>query len=81
MRTSNASSRSARSVRSGAAGSGASGATDPLEAVGTLAPSGVTHGSGGGPSQGAMHPDVDATEPTQGAGKAQHLRLDGRRGS
>ena len=50
--TSKSSSRSARTVRSTAAGSGASGATDPLAAVGRLSPSGVTNGSGGGPSHG-----------------------------
>ena len=51
--TSNPSSRRARIVRSWADGSGASGATEPLAAVGTLRPSGVTPASGGGPSQGA----------------------------
>ena len=50
--TSNASSRSARIVRSCADRSGAIGATDPLAAVGTLLPSGVTPASGGGPSHG-----------------------------
>jgi hypothetical protein len=40
-------------VRSWAAGSGASGANEPLDAVGTLLPSGVTPASGGGPSHGA----------------------------
>ena len=40
-------------MRSWADGSGASGATEPLAAVGTLRPSGVTPASGGGPSQGA----------------------------
>ena len=51
--TSKASSRRARMVRSWAEGSGAMGATEPLAAVGTLLPSGVTPASGGGPSQGA----------------------------
>ena len=39
-------------AQSWAAGSGASGATEPLAAVGTLRPSGVTPASGGGPSHG-----------------------------
>ena len=34
-------------------GPGASGAIEPLAAVGMLLPSGVTNGSGGGPSHGA----------------------------
>ena len=50
--TSKSSSRSARMVRSWADGSGAMGATDPLAAVGTLLPRGVTPASGGGPSHG-----------------------------
>jgi hypothetical protein len=50
--TSNCSSRRARIVRSAAEASGANGAIEPLAAVGRLLPSGVTNGSGGGPSQG-----------------------------
>ncbi|CAB4764779.1 unannotated protein [freshwater metagenome] len=49
---SKASSLIARIVRSAAEGSGASGAVEPFAAVGRLLPSGVTNGSGGGPSQG-----------------------------
>src|SRR5690349_20311202 len=51
--TSNCSVRRARIVRTAADGSGAIGATDPLVAHGIDLPSGVTPGSGGGPSQGA----------------------------
>ena len=51
--TSKPSSRMARIVRSWADGSGATGATEPLAAVGTLTPSGVTPASGGTPSAGA----------------------------
>ncbi len=65
-------------VRSWAAGSGAIGATDPLAAVGTLLPSGVTPASGGGPSHGAEHPDVVAQRP-QHPGQAEHLPLDAAR--
>jgi hypothetical protein len=50
--TSNSSSLRARIVRSAADGSGASGAIEPFADVGRLLPSGVTNGSGGGPSQG-----------------------------
>ena len=39
-------------VRNDAEGSGASGAIEPLAAVGTLLPSGVTYVAGGGPSHG-----------------------------
>ena len=52
-KTSKPSSRTARMRRSWAEGSGAIGATEPLAAVGMLLPSGVTHPSGGGPSDGA----------------------------
>ena len=38
--------------RSVADASGASGATEPLADAGRLSPSGVTNGSGGGPSHG-----------------------------
>ena len=51
-KTSNASSLIARIVRNAADGSGASGTIEPFAAVGKLLPSGVTNGSGGGPSQG-----------------------------
>ncbi len=40
-------------VRSCAEGSGATGAIEPLAAVGTLTPKGVTPASGGTPSAGA----------------------------
>lgn len=50
--TSNASSLIARIVRNAADGSGASGTIEPFAAVGRLLPSGVTNGSGGGPSHG-----------------------------
>ena len=38
-------------MRNAADGSGASGTIEPFAAVGKLFPSGVTNGSGGGPSQ------------------------------
>ena len=61
-------------VRSAADGSGASGAIEPLAAVGRLLPSGVTNGSGGGPSHGAS---TRASWPSaaQRPGQAEHLAL------
>ena len=62
-------------VRSWAEGSGAIGATEPLAAVGTLRPRGVTPASGGGPSHGPEHAHLVA-EAAQRAGQAEHLTLD-----
>ena len=58
-------------MRSAADGSGAIGATEPLAAVGMLLPSGVTNGSGGGPSHGAEHARLVAQLPQRrGPGRA-----------
>ena len=55
-------------------GSGASGAIDPLAAVGRLSPSGVTNGSGGGPSHGREHAHL-VPAPPKVAGQPEHLGL------